>query len=116
KVEKERIFWRTWQPIGQAAALAEAGGYVTGNVIGEPCAAVRGSDGVLRGFSNVCRHRASTILQGSGCVKSLRCPYHAWTYSLDGALLVAPEFEGVENWDLSSVRLPEMPAEQWGPF
>jgi|SRR5579884_1929211 len=116
KRERERIFWRTWQPVGHAAKVSEPGCYLAAEVTGEPCAVVRGADGLLRAFSNVCRHRASIILEGDGCVKSLRCPYHAWTYSLDGALLVAPEFEGVENWDRSDVRLPEMPVEQWGPF
>ncbi len=114
--EKEKIFWRTWQPVGHAAKVAEAGSYLAVEIMGEPCAIVRGNDGVLRAFSNVCRHRASTILDGSGCAKSLRCPYHGWTYSLDGALLVAPEFEGVENWERSEVRLPAMRVEEWGPF
>jgi choline monooxygenase len=114
--EKESIFWRTWQPIGHAAAVASPGSYLATEIAGEPCAIVRGNDGVLRAFSNVCRHRASTILAGNGCAKSIRCPYHGWTYSLDGKLLVAPEFEGVENWNRSEVRLPEMRVEEWGPF
>jgi choline monooxygenase len=114
--EKEKIFWRTWQPLGHAAKVAAPGSYLAAEILGEPCAIVRGNDGILRAFSNVCRHRASTILDGSGCAKSLRCPYHGWTYSLDGALLVAPEFEGVENWNRSEVRLPAMRVEEWGPF
>src|SRR5579884_2184932 len=114
--EKESIFWRTWQPVAHAARVAAPGYWQAGEITGEPCAVVRGGDGVLRAFSNVCRHRASTILEGHGCSKSLRCPYHAWTYSLEGALLVAPEFEDVENWDRADVRLPEMPLETWGPF
>jgi choline monooxygenase len=114
--EKERIFWHTWQPVGHASEVADPGCYVAAEIAGEPCAVVRGKDGVLRAFSNVCRHRASTILEGCGCVKSLRCPYHAWTYSLDGQLLVAPEFDGVENWNRADVRLPEMRVEVWGPF
>jgi choline monooxygenase len=116
QTEKERIFWRTWQPLGHASKVAQPGCYVAGDVTGEPCAVVRGSDGVLRAFSNVCRHRASTILEGSGCAKALRCPYHNWTYSLDGRLLAAPEFEGVENWSAAEVRLPAMSVEEWGPF
>ncbi len=114
--EKEKIFWHTWQPVGHAAKVASPGSYLAAEILGEPCAAVRGNDGMLRAFSNVCRHRASTILDGDGCAKSLRCPYHGWTYSLEGALLVAPEFEGVENWNRSEVRLPAMDVEEWGPF
>ena len=74
--------------MGHAADVAAPGSYLAAEIVGEPCAIVRGNDGVLRAFSNVCRHRASTILEGTGCAKSLRCPYHGWTYSLDGALLV----------------------------
>lgn len=114
--EKERIFWRTWQAAGHATDVPKPGSYLATEITGEPCAIVRGADGLLRAFSNVCRHRASTILEGTGCAKSLRCPYHNWTYSLDGKLLAAPEFEGVENWDRSEVRLPEMRVDEWGPF
>ncbi len=114
--EKEKIFWHTWQPAGHAAKVASPGSYLSAEILGEPCAIVRGNDRILRAFSNVCRHRASTILNGNGCAKSLRCPYHGWTYSLDGALLIAPEFEGVENWNRSEVRLPSMRVEEWGPF
>jgi choline monooxygenase len=116
RLEKSSIFWRTWQPVGYASAVQKGGGYFACEVMGEPLAIVRGNDGELRAFSNVCRHRASTILEGQGCVKSLRCPYHGWTYALDGKLLVAPEFEDVENWDLSSVCLPRVKVEVWGPY
>src|SRR5581483_1511528 len=114
--ENERIFWHTWQPVGHAGKVAARGAYLAAEIAGEPCAVVRGNDGVLRAFSNVCRHRASTILDGNGCVKSLRCPYHGWTYSLEGDLLVAPEFEGVENWNRTDERLPPMRVEAWGPY
>jgi choline monooxygenase len=116
ETEKERIFWHTWQVAGHASKVAQPGCYLAAEIMGEPCAVVRGNDGILRAFSNVCRHRASTILEGNGCAKSLRCPYHNWTYSLDGKLLAAPEFEGVEDWKQSNVRLPEMGVEEWGPF
>ena len=115
-VEKEKIFWRTWQAVGHVSKVTQPGSYLAVDIAGEPCAIVRGNDGVLRAFSNVCRHRASTILDGEGCARSLRCPYHGWTYSLQGALLAAPEFEGVENWDRSDVHLPGMRVDEWGPF
>jgi choline monooxygenase len=116
ELEREKIFWQTWQAFAHSAKVREARSYATGEIAGEPCVAVRGSDGVLRALSNVCRHRASTILEGEGCAKSLRCPYHGWTYALDGRLLAAPEFEGVKNWEREAVRLPEMRVEEWGPF
>jgi len=115
-LENRRIFWRTWQPVGYASKVSRPGDYLACEVGGEPIAVVRGNDGVLRAFSNVCRHRASLILRDAGCAKSLRCPYHGWTYALDGKLLVAPEFEGVRNWNLSEVSLPPARVQIWGPF
>lgn len=116
RAEKSAIFRRTWQPVGYAETVAHRGGYFACDVLGEPLAIVRGNDGILRAFSNVCRHRASTILEGQGCAKSLRCPYHGWTYALDGKLIVAPEFEGVQNWKLSDVCLPGVQVDTWGPY
>ena len=106
QADKTKIFWQTWQPVCHAAKVSAPGSYAACEVLGEPLAIVRGNDGELRALSNVCRHRASTIVEGEGCAKSLRCPYHGWTYGLDGRLLVAPEFEGVEQWRLEDVRLP----------
>jgi len=76
----------------------------------------RDNAGELRAFSNVCRHRGSLLVDGQGCGSSIRCPYHAWTYSLDGKLLGTPEFEGVCDWDRSKVSLPAYRVEVWGPF
>lgn len=116
QLEQERIFARTWQPVGYAASVANTGDYFACEVQGEPIVVARAKDGILRAFSNVCRHRASIIASGSGCASVLRCPYHAWTYELSGKLLGAPEFDGVENWDRSSVCLPQFRVETWGPF
>ncbi|MBI3210255.1 MAG: Rieske 2Fe-2S domain-containing protein [Candidatus Solibacter usitatus] len=114
--EKEGVFWRTWQPLCHRAQVANVGDYCAGEIAGEPVAVVRGHDGILRAFSNVCRHRASVILSEHGNAKSLRCPYHAWTYALDGNLLNAPEFEGVECWKKEDVRLPAYGLTEWGPY
>jgi len=64
----------------------------------------------------VCRHRGAELCTGSGSGNIIRCPYHGWTYTLEGALHGTPEFEGVEDWDRSRVRLPEFRAEIWGPY
>jgi choline monooxygenase len=114
--EREKVFGRTWQPVGFADAVAEPGSYLTGEIAGEPIIVARAKDGVLRAFSNVCRHRASVIADGQGKAASLRCPYHGWTYALDGHLVACPEFEGVENWDKSNVCLPAFRVETWGPY
>ena len=116
ELEQERIFTRTWQAVGHAASVANPGDYLACEVQGEPIVVARAKDGILRAFSNVCRHRASIIASGSGSATVLRCPYHAWTYELNGKLLGAPEFDGVQNWDRSSVCLPQFRVETWGPF
>jgi choline monooxygenase len=99
-LEHRTTFARTWQFAGRLDQLREPGEFVTFELAGEPLLVVRGNDGVLRGFFNVCRHHAAAVLtEPAGCVKRLRCPYHGWTYTLEGALKAAPAFEGVENFD-----------------
>ena len=115
-LESARVFGRTWQPVGFASVVADPGTYLTAEIAGEPVVVTRGKDGVLRAFSNVCRHRASIIADGNGRAQTLRCPYHNWTYSLDGKLIACPEFEGVAEFDQSNVRLPEFRVETWGPY
>lgn len=83
---------------------------------GEPVLVTRDKSATLHAFSNVCRHRGSLLAEGQGCASTIRCPYHAWTYSLEGKLLGTPEFEGVCDWDRSTVALPRYRAEVWGPF
>ena len=115
-LERDRIFARTWQPVAFAKTVAEPGSFAAAEIAGEPVVVTRAKDGVLRAFSNVCRHRASVIADGCGKSATLRCPYHGWTYALDGRLLACPEFEGVLDWETSSVRLPEYRVETWGPY
>ena len=114
--ETERIFRRTWQPVGRVEMVLRAGDFFTAEVLGEPVVVTHGTDGRLRAFSNVCRHRAGPVAMGRGNRKSLQCRYHGWTYGLDGKLLAQPEFEGVRNWDKSTICLPQYRVETWGPF
>lgn len=114
--ERAQVFGRTWQPVGFARTVAEPGTYFACEIAGEPVVVARAKDGVLRAFSNVCRHRASIIADGEGKAANLRCPYHGWTYGLDGRLLACPEFEGVLDWEKSAVRLPQFRVETWGPY
>jgi choline monooxygenase len=115
-LEKERIFWKTWQPVGRADMVARPGDYFTCDVTGERLVVARGQDQQLRAFYNVCAHRAGPVAVGKGNRKSLQCKYHGWTYGLDGRLLNAPEFEGVAEWDKGSVCLPQVRVQEWGPF
>ena len=115
-LEKERIFWKTWQPVGRADMVSRPGDYFTCDVTGERLVVARGQDQKLRAFYNVCAHRAGPVAVGKGNRKSLQCKYHGWTYGLDGRLLNAPEFDGVADWDKGSVCLPQVRAAEWGPF
>ena len=114
--ERAMVFGRTWQAVGLAANLAEPGSYLACEIAGDPVAVTRAKDGALHAFSNVCRHRGALVAEGCGQASVLRCPYHAWTYGLDGRLLAQPEFEGVADWDRGSVCLPRFRVDTWGPF
>jgi choline monooxygenase len=114
--EKEKIFSRTWQVVGHASQVTNAGDYFTTELVGEPLLLVRGSDGRLRGFYNVCRHRAGPPAEGCGSRKLFRCGYHGWTYGLDGALLSATEIEGVENFRTEDFALAPVRVEEWFNF
>src|SRR5262245_52326286 len=92
EVEQESIFERTWQLAGHISALPNPGSYVTTRAGSQPVLVVRDEDHGLRAFKNVCRHRGSRLLSGSGqCKQAIRCRYHGWTYRLDGSLIGVPE-------------------------
>jgi len=116
EAEQRAVFGRTWQAVGHADWVAAPGSYFACEITGEPILVARGKDQRLRALSNVCRHRGSLLAEGQGQASAIRCPYHAWTYSLDGSLLGQPEFEGVGDWDRSKVCLPQFQVETWGPF
>jgi choline monooxygenase len=111
--EREKIFARTWQVVGHAGQVTLPGDYFTTELIGEPLVFVRGADQRLRGFYNVCRHRAGPPAEGCGSRKLFRCGYHGWTYGLDGALLSATEVEGVENFRPEEFALKPVRTEEW---
>jgi choline monooxygenase len=111
--EKEKIFSRIWQVVGHASQVAQPGNYFTTELIGEPLVFVRGLDGKLRGFYNVCRHRAGPPAEGCGSRKLFRCGYHGWTYDLDGLLISATEIEGVEGFRAEDFALAPVRTEEW---
>jgi len=127
EIEKEKIFRRTWQLVGtlqQACGelnglkrtIADPETFFTADLAGEPIVVVRDKQGTLRAFSNVCRHRAGPIAQGSGCKNVLRCGYHGWTYTLDGRLIGTPDVEGVEFFDRSTMGMVPLRLETWEQF
>jgi phenylpropionate dioxygenase-like ring-hydroxylating dioxygenase large terminal subunit len=113
EAEQRHIFAQEWLCAGRADALAKPGDYLTMNIAGEPVIILRDREGQLRGMSNVCRHRMSTLLEGRGNVRSIVCPYHAWTYNLDGSLRGAPAMARNEDFCRDDVKLPPVRVEDW---
>src|SRR6266436_6888508 len=127
EVEKEKIFRRTWQLVGTLQqscremngvkqTIVDPETFFTTYLAGEPIVVVRDKERTLRAFSNVCRHRAGPIAQGSGCKHVLRCGYHGWTYTLDGRLIGTPDVEGVEFFDRSTMGMVPLRLETWEKF
>jgi len=115
-LELDRIFSRAWQYVGRADQLAEAGSFFASSVAHVPIVVVRDAKGVLRGYVNVCRHRGHLVADGAGCRATLQCPYHAWTYGLDGTLLKAPRSEREPDFDPGAFSLLPISVATWGPW
>jgi choline monooxygenase len=111
--ERQAIFARTWQFMGPASDVAEPGRYLAIDIAGIPVFAIRGRDGALRGFRNVCRHRGAKLLaDGTGDCGLIVCPYHKWSFADTGRLVQAPWYGQdpaiiPEDWPLESVALAE---------
>jgi choline monooxygenase len=117
ELEKRAVFGRTWQVACRASQVERAGEYATTVIGDEPIVVVRGNDGRLRAFFNVCRHHAAAVMtEPSGCAERLRCPYHGWTYGLDGELRATPELEGVKDFDRTQSGLVPVRVEAWENF
>lgn len=112
-LEQDRIFAREWLCAGRAEALPNPGDFMTMQIGGEPVIVLRDRDGQLRALSNVCRHRMSTLLEGRGNTRAIVCPYHAWTYSLDGTLRGAPAMALNEGFCKEQIALPQVRCVDW---
>jgi phenylpropionate dioxygenase-like ring-hydroxylating dioxygenase large terminal subunit len=113
--EQERIFRRSWQYVGHAGQVEDVGDRVAAWAGDVPVLVVRDEEGI-RAFVNVCRHRGSLLAEGPGKGKTIQCPYHAWTYELDGSLRAAPRSEREEGFEAEGLSLVPMRLETWGPF
>ena len=111
--ELSKIFSRDWFCVGRADALAKPGDYLTLDLADQPILVLRDSTDKLRAMSNVCRHRMSTLLEGRGSIRAIVCPYHAWTYNLDGTLRGAPAMDQNTAFCKSDVVLPNVACEEW---
>ena len=115
-LERERIFRPGWICLCREDQVAAPGDYLALDVVDEPLLVVRDLEGALRVLSNVCRHRWMSLCHGSGNCKALVCPYHSWTYHLDGRLRQAPEMERTPGFDLKKIALPTFRHEIWQGF
>lgn len=117
ELERDYVFARNWIAVGRADQVAAPGHFFTLQLAGEPLVVVRGEDGELRAFFNVCRHHAAAVVTAAcGAAQHLRCPYHGWTYGLDGSLKGAPEFAGVCNFDRAANGLFPVRVATWEQF
>lgn len=114
--EVEHVLAHEWLVAARAEQLANPGDFLTVSVLGEPLVLVRGTDNAVRCFSNVCRHRSMQIARGCGNASRLVCPYHKWTYGLDGKLVGAPLMHDVRDFRTADVKLPEIRTELWEGF
>jgi choline monooxygenase len=113
-LEQRSVFGHSWQLAARTDQLREAGDYVTTDIAGDPIVIVRGSDNVVRGFFNVCRHHAAAVMtEAEGRASQMRCPYHGWTYSLEGELKGTPDFSNVRNFDRSENGLAQIEIAIW---
>ena len=114
-LEHRTVFSRSWQPAGRVDQLSGRGQYVTCELAaGEPVVLVRGDDDVVRGFYNVCRHHAAAVAtEPEGAASMFRCPYHGWTYALDGRLKGTPDFAGVCGFDRETNGLVPLETAVW---
>ena len=117
ELERLNVFSKTWQLIARTDEVRSPGQFIATTVAGEPIVVVRGNDGALRAFFNVCRHHAAAVVtQPCGVASLLHCPYHGWNYGLDGSLKGMPEFDGVENFDRAQNGLVPIRVDTWECF
>lgn len=112
--ERRAVFARQWQVVGRSAQVAEPSRYVAADVAGRPIVVVRGDDGELRGFHNVCRHRAGPLVwDGDGRCSRFVCRYHGWSYALDGSLTSARDFGDAADFDTADFGLHPVSVGEW---
>src|SRR5690349_9733354 len=114
QLEQQAVFGRSWQVAARVDQLHQPGNYVTSEIGGEPIVIVRGSDDQIRGFFNVCSHHAAAVMtENEGHAHQMRCPYHGWTYSLEGELKGIPDFNDVCGFDRAENGLRPIATAVW---
>lgn len=116
KIEVEHLFMKVWNFIGRADHIPNPGDFFTLEFVGVPIIIARDRAGELKAYANSCRHRGAKIVEGEGNCRAFVCPYHGWTYGLDGALVAAPEMQHTKGFDPSCYGLKPVRLETWGGF
>jgi carnitine monooxygenase subunit len=117
EVEMARLIRPSWQIVCHAGDIAAPGDWRMLDLLGESVIVIRGGDGIARAFANVCRHRGSRLVDGTGgCAKRLTCPYHAWTYAADGRLIGVPDRADYPGLDPATLGLLPIEMEDWHGF
>ncbi len=114
--EMETIFFKEWLQVTRIEEIPNPGDYVRVDIAGEPLIVLRDNDATIRTLSASCRHRSSELVEGKGNCRRLVCPYHAWTYSLEGKLMGAPSMEDAKDFDMNDHNLPTFRTETWAGF
>jgi choline monooxygenase len=114
RLERDAVFARTWQLVGHAEQLSTPGDYFTTHLGREPLLFVNDA-GTVRGYFNVCRHRAGPVATGCGNAQRFACRYHGWIYDLNGQLLRTTEMEGADL-DVAKIRLQSVAVHRFGPL
>jgi choline monooxygenase len=117
ELERRAVFGANWHYVGRVEQVSQSGQYIATWVAGEPVVVVRGTDAKLRAFFNICRHHAAAVaVEPCGAVQLFRCPYHGWSYGLDGSLKGTPDFVGVCNFDRAANGLVSIAVDTWEQF
>jgi phenylpropionate dioxygenase-like ring-hydroxylating dioxygenase large terminal subunit len=117
EAEKQRIFHRSWQYVGDIGQVKEPGDFITATIGDLPILVVHDNEGAIRAFANVCRHRGSeVVLECAGNRKTLQCHYHGWTYNLDGSLRNAPRSNEQASFAKENLSLKSFALQAWGPM
>ncbi len=114
--DQQQIITKSWQWLCHIEKLRDPGSYVTDTISGMPIVAVRDGEGRLRAYYNVCKHRAHELVSGAGSIRNIVCPYHSWTYDLNGSLTSARHTRHLENFDKGSICLDEVRVDEFGGF
>lgn len=112
-LEKQRLFMKDWLCVGRVEELENVGDYMTHTIMGEPIVITRGKDNQLHAFYNQCRHRGVEVAEGKGNAKMFKCPYHAWTYDLEGQLIGAPFMRDAKDFDMKQCKMKPVKLDTW---